>query len=231
MAGRRTRRTAIALFLFITYQVFSIYVSTPLKIGSRAMEPALYEGDRLLFSRLLMQAHNTLSRQLDVFGLGRGDLVVIQPPYYRENQRPLELINPIIRFFTFQKMQFSSYSRYDWESPYMVKRVVGLPGDTVRIDHHHVFIRPEGEAEFRVENELVNDRYTLMLPDLPEEWRDGYPLDGSGEDVLLGEDEFFLVSDSRGRGSDSFSWGPLDRSQILGKVFFRYWPFSRISIP
>ena len=96
------RRVILIIFLFIFYQFFSLYVSTPLKVQSRSMEPTLEPTDRILFSRVSLQAQ-TLFDQFSFWGVERGDLVVFRPPYYRENQQFIDIINPVVRFFTFSE--------------------------------------------------------------------------------------------------------------------------------
>lgn len=220
IAGRRVRRIVGIIFLFLLYQFFSIYVSTPMKIESRSMEPLLTPSDRILFSRVSLQTQTMFER---------GDLVVIQPPFYRENQGFINMMNPFLRFFTFQKIQMSSYNRPEWEIPYMVKRIVALPGDSIRIEEFKALITQGDKREEVHEYDLISGDYTLNDPYLPEGWKINYLLDGNMEEIRLGEGEFFILSDSRGMGNDSLIWGALKEEYIIGKAFFRYFPFSRMS--
>ena len=229
VTGRRIRRVVLVLFLFALFQFFTIYISTPLKINSRSMEPALSPSDRILFSRVSLEAQ-TMFDQFSFWGLERGDLVVMHPPYYRENLGVIDLINPVIRFFTFQKIQFSSYNRPHWEDGYIVKRIIGLPGDSVRVENYKVYITPAGSSKEVLEETLAKTEYSLLMPRLPGGWKEGYPFDGHMDTVVLGEDELFLLSDSRGKGNDSLYWGPVKETNILGKVLFRYFPFNKMSL-
>jgi signal peptidase I len=228
-AGKRARRIILVIFLFIFYLFFSIYVSTPLKVETRSMEPSLHPSDRILFSRVSLKAQ-TMFDQFSFWGLERGDLVVVQPPFYRQNQGFLDLVNPFVRFFTFQKIQFSSYSRPEWEVPYMVKRIIGLPGDTVRVENFQVYITLKGEDREVSEFDLITADYKVVNPLLPVGWAEGMPFDGTMEPMTLGKGEFFLLSDSRGIGNDSLIWGGTKEDHILGKVLFRYFPFSLMTL-
>ncbi len=228
IASRRIRRIVILVLLFILYILFSKEIATAVRVQSSSMLPTLASGDRILFSPLLSDRRQTLFHG-GVTPLERGELVVISPPYYRENQKLIDFFNPAVRFFTFQKFQFSSFSRQNWESGILIKRIVGLPGDTVRMNGFQLYIKPAGENSFLPESLVIPSGYTIQLPRLEEGWKPGFPLDGSMDEYVLKENEYFLLSDNRGQGSDSYFWGPLPRERILGKVFFRYWPFRGMS--
>ena len=89
-----------------------------------------------------------------------------------------------------------------------IKRVVGLPGDTVQIDHGRV---------------LVNGR-NLDEPYVPDEYRDQFSL--PKESVPSGH--YFVLGDHRNSSSDSRMWGFVDRGEIYGKAVFIYWPLNRL---
>lgn len=89
-----------------------------------------------------------------------------------------------------------------------IKRVIGLPGDRVRIQRGQVF---------------VNDT-PLMENYVPEEYRD----DSSMREKLVPSDEFFVLGDHRNSSSDSRVWGTVPRSDIYGKAVFIYWPLNKV---
>jgi signal peptidase I len=89
-----------------------------------------------------------------------------------------------------------------------IKRVVGLPGDTVEIDDGIV---------------MVNGR-KLEEPYVPDEYRDR--ISKKKEPVPSGH--YFVLGDHRNSSSDSRMWGFVDRSEIYGKAVFVYWPLDRI---
>lgn len=98
------------------------------------------------------------------------------------------------------------------EHPYYIKRVIGLPGETVQIVDGKVYINGE---------ELTDDVYGIT--DYIE-----YP--GLAEEPLtLGEDEYFCLGDNRPISFDSRyeEVGPVHRSEIIGKVWIRIWPLSK----
>jgi len=88
-----------------------------------------------------------------------------------------------------------------------IKRIVGLPGNTVRIEDGTVFIDDERLAE-------------------PYETQ---KTQGSAT-VVLGQDEYFVLGDNRGSSSDSRSFGPIKRNAIKGKVSLVYWPIPQSAV-
>ena len=89
-----------------------------------------------------------------------------------------------------------------------IKRVIGLPGETVQIIDSVIYINGE---------------------ELKEDYGKGvYFLAGSAEQpVVLGEDEYFVLGDNRINSIDSrYAVGKVRRSQITGRAVFRVWPLS-----
>jgi signal peptidase I len=89
-----------------------------------------------------------------------------------------------------------------------IKRVIGLPGDRIRIDGGQVYVN--GEA-------LVEDY-------VPQSYRD----DVSRESQVVPAGEYFVLGDHRSSSSDSRSWGFVDREKIYGKAVFVYWPLDKM---
>ena len=95
------------------------------------------------------------------------------------------------------------------ESQFFIKRVIGLPGETVRVAGGEVLI--------------INDAFTDGFV-LGEEYI-GNSITGNLE-TTLNENEYFMLGDNRGASFDSRAWGPLEHDLIIGKVFLRAWPFG-----
>jgi signal peptidase I len=96
---------------------------------------------------------------------------------------------------------------------YFIKRLIGLPGETVRIEGEKVSITTiEGETS------------TLSEPYVKNR--------GNGGNIVkkLGEDEYFVMGDNRPESSDSRSWGVLPREDIIGRAFLRLLPIETIGI-
>jgi signal peptidase I len=91
-----------------------------------------------------------------------------------------------------------------------IKRVIALPGDTLRIDHGRVFVN----------GKLLHEPY------VPSEFRD----DRSLEEMVMPADSYFMMGDHRSISSDSRDFGPVDRSLIYGKAVFVYWPARDVGV-
>jgi len=89
-----------------------------------------------------------------------------------------------------------------------VKRVIGLPGDTVTIT---------SDGVVSVDGVKLDEPYTNDLLNYygPEKW-------------TLAPEQYFVLGDNRGDSSDSRDWGPVPKSDIIGKAEFVYWPLSSV---
>ena len=98
----------------------------------------------------------------------------------------------------------------------LIKRVIGLPGETVAIE----------DTRVRITNTEHPDGFYIDEPYL-----DSNNLGGpTGVRITLGEGEYFVLGDNRHVSSDSRSWGTLPEENIVGRVFLRLFPFSHIDI-
>ena len=91
-----------------------------------------------------------------------------------------------------------------------IKRIVGLPGETVEIKDGKVMISNQRESYILDESGyLPSDIFT------------------KGETLIsLADNQYFVLGDNRYASADSRSWGALPRENIIGRVFLRAWPFT-----
>ena len=100
------------------------------------------------------------------------------------------------------------------ENTYYVKRVIGLPGETVQIDL---------EGNIYINGEILEEDYGKEKINFP-----GLAV----EPITLGDDEYFVMGDNRNNSSDSRepSVGNIHRDQIIGKAWVRIWPFHKFGV-
>lgn len=134
--------------------------------------------------------------------LADGDSIIIQRlSYYFSNPKRYDVV-------VFPVLTMNQDGEAD--NTYYVKRVIGLPGETVQIKNGKVYINGKG---------LSDDKYCLS-----EILDSG----NAGQPTTLKEDEYFVLGDNRNMSTDSRSdfVGMVHREDIVGKVFMRIWPFS-----
>ena len=126
------------------------------------------------------------------------------------NFRPMErLVMEKITYY-FRGPQYNEIVVLDMpdQNALIIKRVIGLPGDTVEIRQGLI---------------LVNGN------ELKAPGRHGDSHDSYGP-VTLAEDTFFVLGDNRDNSNDSRAFGPAPRDVIKGRVWVRYWPLTRLAV-
>ncbi len=97
-------------------------------------------------------------------------------------------------------------------SVFYIKRIIGLPGEKVSINRGvTTIITPNGETIALPEPYVVNEDATYT------------------KNVILRDDEYFVMGDNRPNSSDSRVWGPLSREHVIGRVDLRLLPVSGAS--
>jgi signal peptidase I len=89
-----------------------------------------------------------------------------------------------------------------------IKRIIGLPGDRVRIDRGQVIVNDQPLWEDYVEPDFRDE---VSMPEM-----------------VVKPDEYFVLGDHRNSSSDSRVWGTVPRKDIYGKAVFCYWPLSKM---
>jgi signal peptidase I len=212
------------LFAFVVAFLIKNYIFQNFKIPSSSMEKTMLIGDYLVANRL--KYFFTEPKQ--------GDIVTFQYPaqadepgipcYENKFSPPLErkdyalIIKPI--YWDKVNFRFVIHAKKN-----VVKRVIGVPGDTVEIKNKRVYVNGQeyltGKEQY-IDSRII-PRYAGNL-----EW-DGKPM-GSKDNfgpVTVPEGKYFVMGDNRDVSADSRYWGFLDKHDINGTplfIFFSYGP-------
>ena len=101
---------------------------------------------------------------------------------------------------------------FNYESgTYYIKRIIGLPGETVRIDE---------DGNIFINNELLEEHYGREVMTDPGIAEDG---------IVLGENQYFVLGDNRNHSSDSrtSAVGLIQKERIIGRAWIRIYPFNK----
>jgi len=186
------RRSFIAELpgLLLTALVIAVVIKTfllqPFWIPSESMLPAIEVNDRVMVNKL---AYRWGEPQ-------RGDVVVFRDPRIEETEEsiPEAVIRSVLEAVGIR-------TRGDED---LIKRVVGLPGETIEVRDSRVVVN--GSA---LEEPYLPD---VFMPDEPP--------------ITVGEDEVFVMGDNRDASFDSRRFGPIPLDDLVGEAFVTIWPIS-----
>ena len=94
-----------------------------------------------------------------------------------------------------------------------IKRIIGLPGETVTIENGKIAVFDQGGGKI-----LDESSYLPSSDFTPGNVR-----------ITLDENDYFVLGDNRPFSSDSRRWGPVPKKDIVGRVFLRAWPFAALA--
>jgi signal peptidase I len=177
---------------FIIAFLVKTFVAQAFFIPSESMVHTLEVGDRVLVSRMSYRLHEPR----------RGDVVVFTSPFDTPGQDddddplPARVIHTVLESVGLRQPSTEDF----------IKRVIGLPGETVE--------GKEGKV-------LINGR-ALSEPYLAE------PGVGDFPPTTIGEGQVWVMGDNRNRSSDSRVFGPIKDSKIVGRAILRIWPVTRL---
>ncbi len=209
---------AVAVGLALLIQAVLV---KPYRIPSGSMLPTLKIGQRILVNRVEGR-----------FGTPqRGDIVVFDPPsgdgepecgaQSGEEYAPGKVYRDGSEDYSDVKMPCPVPAPGKFDEAY-VKRVVGLPGDSLAVKQGRVFINGKQLDEpYLPSNDDCRDD-TDIATDC------NFPTA-----ITVPSGHYFVMGDNRNDGAsyDSRFWGPVNESSVIGNVFFTYWPLKKIGVP
>lgn len=188
---------AIVIALLVKY-----YIGTPTEVRSVSMYPTLIQGQRLILNRTIRTTQKIPER---------GEICTFEAPkeeaegYQVSNEEPLATYpienNNIMKNFTYHVLEFGKMS--------YIKRVIGLPGEHVKIENGKVFINGEMLQEDYLQPEVTTNTDRGVLTDF-----------------IVPENAVFLMGDNRDQSHDCRAFGCIPMNKIESKVWIRIWPFD-----
>lgn len=128
-----------------------------------------------------------------------------------ENQEVLILNKANYNFFDVKRGDIISLSYED--TKYLIKRVIGMPGDYVSIKDNNLYINGKLYKEEYIKNKETED---FKLEDI------GYK--------TIPKDKYLVMGDNRSNSLDSREIGLIDKKDIIGKIALRIWPLNKIKV-
>lgn len=191
----------IALVLAILIRYF---VGTPTIVKQESMYPTLIQNERLILNRLTKTSKKMPER---------GDIITFEAPseiYIKPEN--VDLSNPVAKYGNEPKGVLAKFAYYvlEWGKTSYIKRVIGLPGEHVKIENGRVYINGQ----------------ELEEPYLQEGVKTG-SLNGEFTDFVVPENYIFAMGDNREKSTDCRRFGCIPLEKIEGTVIMRFFPFDR----
>jgi signal peptidase I len=204
------------------------FVVQAVKVPTGSMENTITIGDHLLVNKFIF-APGESAAFLPQREIRRSDIIVFKYPGNRFEPRRDERPDnkPIVTNY--------------------VKRVIGLPGDHIRMEGRNVIVNGKPLPEHQIEAidhndkapvEIVNNpaRKAGELYDVyydPERSDDDYPIFkrppqgvGDGHEIVIPPGNYFVMGDNRNNSEDSRYWGFVPRELVIGRAMFVYWSYD-----
>ena len=208
------------------------FIVQAVKVPTGSMQNTITVGDHLLVNKFIFAPGPRLPF-LPQRDIRRGDIIVFKYPG-----------NP------FDPERDKQEDNIPYKVNY-VKRVIGLPGDSVEVKGLHVYINGQALPEHIIVAENINDKAPLkIIEDTPRQGNEPYDvyyfsrtvtaarqgLEGgasadfhfavNGKPAKVPENSYFVMGDDRDNSLDSRAWGFVPRDLIIGRAMFVYWSYD-----
>ncbi len=214
------------------------FILQAVTVPTGSMQNTILVGDYLLVNKFIFSPGGNPLPFLPMRDIERGDIIVFKYPGNRvrpERDRYRGPGNPPL-----QRYQIN-----------YVKRVIGLPGETVEFRDNQIYVNGELLPEYRVIGEAPNSISALNVTEFEDrdpnaKWtvyyskesidavrlgqsvnRNDYEFGVEGRIMKIPPDNFFVLGDARDYSEDSRVWGFVPRELVIGRAMFVYWSCDR----
>jgi len=170
--------------------VVNLFLAQATRVEGQSMEPNIHNDQRLVVEKISYRLHLP----------ERGDIVVLKPPNWQPQQLNQRILSWICTVLPLD-------CAIDAPDP-LIKRVIGLPGETIEIRDGRVYINGQALEE----PYLQQDTYGTVPP------------------RVITPGHIFVLGDNRGASNDSRSFGEVALSNVVGRAWFRYWPLDEMGL-
>jgi signal peptidase I len=165
--------------------IFTTFIAQATQVPTPSMVPTIFVGDHFFLDKVAFPGNfpEKLRGWLPRRQISRGDIIAFRPP-----------------------------PKAGMTTPF-VKRVIGIPGDTIEIRNKIVFLN----------GAVLDEPYKIHT--IPN----GINAGDNHELITVPENQFFVMGDNRDNSNDSRFWGFVDRESIIGKPLFVYWSYASLT--
>ncbi|WP_407427656.1 signal peptidase I [Treponema sp.] len=204
---------SIVLLFYFIVSIFLNFIIFPVSNKSDSMSPDIPSGSYEFVCPLLKSPE-------------RGEVILMNN--YKSEPKGVfkSLLSSVVQFVTFRKCNLFEQKPVYGTRP-VIRRVVGIPGDTIYMNQYVVFIKPAGQKHFLTEYELSSVKYNPKILVPPAGWDSELGAKSAISEITLGPDEYFVLGDNRISASDSRIWGTIKQNSIIGKCVLLYFPFNK----
>lgn len=181
--------------------LIKFFIGTFTTVKQTSMFPTFKDGDRLWLNRVV----RTFNQEYK-----RGDIITFESPKTENinvtNSHPKAIFNEIK---TLNKK--ISYYFLEIDKVSLIKRIVGLPGENIKIENGNVYVNGEKLPEQYLNDDVKTDSTNL-------------------DNFIVPEGYYFVLGDNRSASSDSRFFGCIPKEKLEGKITFYIWPFSNFGL-
>ncbi len=212
--------------LFVLYEIITLFFLSSYTVRTAAMEPLIQKNGKILAVPFILGVKIPFSH-FSIPGIRnprRGDIVIITAPNRTHYSWYAVMGDAIIRFFTFQKKTILPRTGMNAANKISIKRIIGIPGDTVKMENFTVYIKPYGSTQYVKAKTLIPEKFKRKKTHLPEGWKKDEPYSGYYSPITVSSNHYYVLNDNRNDRNDSRFFGTIQQKAIKALVVLNYSP-------